>query len=775
MSKPQKDLSSFALSLALLVLSALFSMAINIGSFRQAYSSGVMSSYAIPGTTASRLIEQGLRFGKPLDDFYGIERYLKSVQTTLPDVVHVEVASFEGRFLADENGPIKRQMPATELIRLQRELAKKPQTFVHDNASQLYRLIIALRPESTSDPVGFVVVSVKDAGVDRVVSSFADSLFLRVLLIIGLISGMLLLLWRMAQSNDFVHRRYRTLSLAVVALAQVVCGYFGYVQFHDEYLASTRETTTLVAHILESTFNSLVQRGVHYDQLSGVNEYLVEVQKTAPFLSLIRVEPAEAANALALTDELLRSPLPPDSKGGSWTLVMSISKGVLHDRLQDILLDAGAILVTSLMFMFELSLAVIKRPEAQGINLLPSLLTDLKLRVGGRFSAFLMYFGMFMSASFVPLVMSSFGVPLPGISLGQSAAAAISAEMAAGSLALLLSNTMSVRLGAVRLAYVGHLFLILAALLAWLAPNPELFLLARAMTGIGSMWVLVSLYRMVNSIRDDEQRQAAVPEILAGSFAGANCGVVTGSFLSAQIGPQAVFAAAALVLLASLVYVWQTSAKEMHKNQAAVVKPPNVVASKASRRDYLGLALFFLLVSAPTAAISMYLPYFFPVFAADMGAGPNVIGRGFLINGMCFVFLGPWLAGWARRTLRPAWSVAMSAGLLILGLIVFGSAPQLATAFLAVALMSLGDCFGISSQVAFVTSLPMGVRLGRAVVQDLQLNARKMGQAIGPLIFSLVAAYGGTGLGGLGALMGAFVALFLLLSALPLLRTGPSA
>jgi predicted MFS family arabinose efflux permease len=249
-----------------------------------------------------------------------------------------------------------------------------------------------------------------------------------------------------------------------------------------------------------------------------------------------------------------------------------------------------------------------------------------------------------------------------------------------------------------------------------------------------------------------------------------NCGAVTGAFLAVQIGPQAVFAAAALVLSASVLYLWQTAAKEMMKLPTPLVQP-SFEQQGASRRDYLGLALFFLLVSAPTAAISMYLPYFFPVFAADAGAGPNVIGRAFLINGMCFVFIGPWLAAWARRHLRPAWAVALSAGLLVLGLMVFSASPQLATAFIAVSLMSLGDCFGIASQVAFVSSLPVGQRLGRSAIQDMQLNARKVGQAIGPMIFSAVTAFGTAGLLGLGAMMCILLTMFSVLSAWPLMRT----
>jgi len=137
----------------LLVLATLFSMVINIGSFRQTHASGVMNSYAISGLNSVHLVEQGLRFGKPLDDFYGIERYLKAIQQTLPDVQHVEIARFDGQFLNDETGSVGRRMARSDLLWAQRELAHKQQTFLHDREAQVYRLFLAVRPDPQAAPV----------------------------------------------------------------------------------------------------------------------------------------------------------------------------------------------------------------------------------------------------------------------------------------------------------------------------------------------------------------------------------------------------------------------------------------------------------------------------------------------------------------------------------------------------------------------------------------------------------------------------------------------
>ncbi|WP_207482399.1 MFS transporter [Arenibaculum pallidiluteum] len=762
--------SSVLLSVVLLVLAIGFSTAISIGSFRQNHTASVMTSFAVAGGKAARNIEQALRYGKPLDDFHGIERFLGQVKASLPEVDRVMVALADGRVMYDENGRATGALSAAEQRQIRRDLAAKPQTFAYDDTSGTYRLFLPIRPEAGGPAAGTLVIVAKGTAVKEYAQAFSESLIQQVGVIALAGAVALLALAMISASRPDGARFQRTGALVVIGLVQIAAGIYSYGSFRDAYIESTQRTTAIVSRILQSDIEGLLQRGVRYDQLHGIETYLAGVQGSVPHFRSIVLDRGGQARPAAQDPGLTRYPLAADGAGASASLGIAVSEEYVERRLRDILLDSGAILLTSLMFMFEMSLLLNRRGQQRPEESAAASEKDrAPQRICSRFLAFLMYFGLFMSASFVPLVMGTFDEGFLGLTGSQAAAIPISVEMAFGSLAILVAGSLIRRFGWLSIAYFGAATIVLAAAAAWLSPSPLAFVAARALTGVGSMCLLVSIYGMIDTIRSQEQRDAALPEMLAGMYAGVNCGAITGALLASQLGYQPVFLVAAAVLALTLAYIRLGVPTEVRAARAEI-KAAEAVPKRWGLGD-LSVVGFFLLISIPTSAAAMFLPYFFPVFAASLGEGSNVIGRAFLINGLCFVFLGPWLAAKARKHLSPHWTVAVSAGILALALVLFGWQGTLVAAFLAVLLIGIADSFGSPAQSSFVASLPIARRLGRATVQAYQLNARKVGQVVGPLLFSGVAAMGVAGVGVLGMALAVLMVVFVLSAAILLKRT----
>jgi predicted MFS family arabinose efflux permease len=183
---------------------------------------------------------------------------------------------------------------------------------------------------------------------------------------------------------------------------------------------------------------------------------------------------------------------------------------------------------------------------------------------------------------------------------------------------------------------------------------------------------------------------------------------------------------------------------------------------------------FLLLISIPTSACSMFLPYFLPLFASGLGASPSTIGRAFLLNGLCIVFLGPVLARIVRAHL-PAWLAVTGSGLLIAGaLLVFGVQASLPAAFLAVFLIGVGDSFGLAAQQQYAETLVGEAGNRRATMRAWHLNARKIGQVVGPMLFSAAAASGPGGIGVVGTGLVIALAVFVTAAILTRRRTVPA-
>jgi predicted MFS family arabinose efflux permease len=353
--------------------------------------------------------------------------------------------------------------------------------------------------------------------------------------------------------------------------------------------------------------------------------------------------------------------------------------------------------------------------------------------VSMRFMTFLMYFGAFMPTSFVPLVMSTFPKDFFGMSPMQAAAVPLSVEMLCGAVMLMVAGRLIRTTGWLPLALAGVAMAGAGMVLCAFATDPLTFVLARGLVGLGTMAGLTGINGLIDRIRSLDGHAAPDPQMFAGMYAGVNCGAVVGALLAGRVGYGPVFMAAGAVLLLVVVHVW------LAVPSAVRGRPPAMAPSTGGGGRWLALAGYLLLISIPTSACSMFLPFLFPLLASEAGASSSTIGRAFLLNGLCIVFLGPLLWKFIRNRMPPWLAVLLSGLLTASALIAFGIQSGLPMAFLAVFLIGVADSFGLVSQQRCVEVLAGPSHHDRASARAWHLNARKVGQMLGPMLFSAVA------------------------------------
>jgi predicted MFS family arabinose efflux permease len=259
------------------------------------------------------------------------------------------------------------------------------------------------------------------------------------------------------------------------------------------------------------------------------------------------------------------------------------------------------------------------------------------------------------------------------------------------------------------------------------------------------MLALMGIYRLIGVLRQLDPETGAYSDMFSGMYVGVNCGAVAGGLLAGEIGTRAVFLIAGGVLAFALVQVLLVM-PGLATGKPAAPAPRPAAVSPLAMSDLPTLA-FLLLVSVPTSACSMFLIYYFPVYASGLGQPPATIGHAFLLYGLCIVYLGPVLSRWMRTTtLAPRWPVVLSGLVMAAGLTTFALTDSLWSAFLAILLLGLSDCIGLPAQQHYLEGLPVVARHGLAVPQSYHLNARKAGQIVGPMLFSAAALTGGEGI-----------------------------
>ncbi|WP_353861131.1 MFS transporter [Azospirillum formosense] len=813
-------LRAFLVSVLLVGVTLAFSLSINLGSVRQNHAGTLMAAFAVVGGKTVENVQDALGYGKPLDDFYGLEAILDQLAATLPWARGIGVVVADGRVVATARGRPVEPAPEATLRRARAELERRPHWFRHDADNGTYALYLPIRIPGAAErdgrtadaPAGFLIIQSDSARVDDRVEEFRDRTLPQLLWtglgtvgFLGLTGLVMAFGLRRAPEGRRVRleRLRRLLALGAMLVAQTAAAAECYTLISTAHLEAAEQATQIVARMIRNDVESVVRRGLDYGSLAGVDGYFDRIRASMPTLQTIELAlpgatpPSHDARHIVagvpflsdMPDVTLRWPLAQDRGGEARELVAVVDGDRVAAQLTEFGLDMATILVTSLLFMFEMDRVLGGRTrmarrsgdgraepgEADPPRPAPGATGDFAGSI--RFSAFLMYFGAFLPVSFVPLLMSSFGgAPFPPLSPSQMAAAPLTAEMLCGVAAALAAGRLTGRFGwrAVSLAgFAAAAAGMALAAVAAMAADPLLFVMARGLSGAGGMTGLIAANALIGRLRGVSETSALQSGLFAGMYAGVNCGAVSGALLSTTYGPVTVFAGGAVIPVAGLLYTAfgvprlpGTVPPDVHCAPAALSTPCGTVQP---RRRRIKVPLFLALISLPTAVAAMFLPFYLPLFIADLGLSSATVGRAYLLHGLCVVLAGPLLTRMAARRLPIPGVTLLSAAMIAGALALFGLQASLWTAFATVFLIGLAESFGLSAQIRHAELLAAREARRRDSVLALHVNARKLGQAAGPPLFGTLAAAvplgaGPQGVGMIGGLLAASLLLFALLT-----------
>ena len=108
-------------SIVLLALSQAFSGSLNVSSFEKLYVDSLVSSYRVIAKDFHKNLETAVRFGKPLENFYGIDRLMANVKEKEPDIENVFVVGYG----LDYDG-LYRNLPYIAVLKTELYEAERP-------------------------------------------------------------------------------------------------------------------------------------------------------------------------------------------------------------------------------------------------------------------------------------------------------------------------------------------------------------------------------------------------------------------------------------------------------------------------------------------------------------------------------------------------------------------------------------------------------------------------------------------------------------------------
>jgi hypothetical protein len=93
------QLRVIAVTLAILITTLVLNSVLSLASFEKLYLNSLVSTLELAGKNLKRKIEQALRFGKPFENFKGLDSLLAEVLRDNPEISSVGVSNTQGRLL----------------------------------------------------------------------------------------------------------------------------------------------------------------------------------------------------------------------------------------------------------------------------------------------------------------------------------------------------------------------------------------------------------------------------------------------------------------------------------------------------------------------------------------------------------------------------------------------------------------------------------------------------------------------------------------------------
>ncbi len=778
-----KQIRLVVLAATVVVMAFVFGITswLNIASFKKNYTESLMAGYTVVGSEPVRNVEYALKYGKPLANFFGIEKILGEAKAGSPEIENIMVALADGTVVYDLKGKVdNRKIPEKMLA----EINFGPDNLGVSNTSLLYEgkyhNFLPIR-DRHNQWIGELDLQFDQSVVEAEVSRYTAQT-LRYCAVLALIAFILLSVFLfkiniLDEAGQISKNRFLAIVLVILGLVQVVFGYLNFNMFKNSYTDVAKQTISKMAIIVQKDINQVVDKGLAYSELFGVEGWFKKIIRSTPEIEKIYLYDNQN-QVLYSTDTgqqtknndngyVYKQALKKDTVGNGAGVSIVLAKKYIDSKVFNIALDMLTVLVTSFFFMVEVTILMVvfigrkinKEKQAGKVE------HNDDVRII-RPLAFVFYYSAFMSISFIPTLMKSFYEPILGLPENVVLGLPISVELLCGGLAIVFAGYIIGTRGWKPVFFAGLALFEIGALLSGIATGPIAFIGARGVFGLGYGFALIAMQGFVNSAKTEGAKSEGMASLGSGTYAGINCACVIGAMLAERIGySQVFFVTLAIALIAgAFALIFMPNAKiAAIGSQPETAKAPSIGA--ASFFGNRNIFSFFLFIVIPVAIGSMFLEYFVPVYAKGAGISSANVGRAFLINGLAVVYLGPLLNKYLGKSLGAKKSAVLAGLTVSTAFLIFAFQGGFLAILLTAFLLGLADGLGGPAQNGYLLGLNATNAMGEGKALGFYSVAIKAGQVLGPVCFALAMSLGpDNGVGVIGISIIAALMLFLLIN-----------
>lgn len=735
--------------------------------------------YAVVSGQIIEDIENSVKNGKRIESFYGIDTVLNDMQKLIgTDQVPINTAITDAdgevlytSYAASGSRDVYNAMLAADAVRGHLTL---------DNGGESYRVVNSGEYEVMIQPIrgaeqtriGYLALFYRSADIEAELipqkqrSDFA-AMMCAGITILFLIVYFLLLPRKIAEeleggseAEGIGHKIRRNRLMFLVPIAAIMAGLLAQCAVsYDEYRLRYREvmleSAEGISRYIGSIVNELNEKGVPYERMDGLAEYLAGKVEESPLLwnvSVVNVY-ADTADILGNTGEYSISfPIRAGETSSNMHINVEISREYIDKNMTDMLLVFLVTFAVALIMIYEL----LKLPDGIFTRISKSFKASRKTQAGlvapaARLSAFAAYTGMYVGLPFSSVLIKQWNQSTFGLSVTFLSSLPMTSELLATVLCSLLLLPVYRRTNVKAVLTVSSLITAAANILCFFADSPALLILYRFISGTGFAGIKYSLNTAVSegSVTDADTTNN-LAGLNAGLLGGITCGGTLGAVIAGAAGVRTSYLIAGIFMTAFLITVlalmpWNLISENMSGEQvrAEGEKKAGMISAILDP----AILHYMLLAAIPLNFGLMFISAFFPSLVSSLGLPEVTTSYGYLINGLVGIYIGPQLLNALSKKISKAACVIAALLMGALSVLILNIPLPSAAVLMSVAVLGLFDGFGTPAASDYYVNLPAVRRMGANRGLSVLSVVGSVVQTFSPVLYSLILVSGSGGMG----------------------------
>lgn len=736
----KKSLFIAIMSLAIIGILVLTST-LDIISFKKNFTLSTADNNAVVASGIVHKIEYALRYGKSLANYYGVDDLFSQLQELIPYINCIYITGMNGVPIYT-NGETPE--PNSAAIA---EMLSGTGGFYCWTIGNAQQVLIPVKDKTGSTIAGFGF-SYDNLILNEIMRPYTGRM-VQYTVIAALIGICIFVILFFTIKHDLKYKKLLWIIIPSVVISNVFMGATSYNVYRSGYIALVEQTSDMLWTKINSDIQSVIGQGVRFDELYEIEVYFDNIISATKQIDDIWL--AGAGQGDNGTGAVRYYTFEPDSSGNVMRLGIKLSEGYIREKLNSIIVEICVSGIITLMIAAEIilfSLTILTGLTGK-IRLKREVIVkarDTSVQPVGIIRGLTFFFAMFqyMAITFIPIVMIHIYKPVFGLPLGIMATIPITVQIFMSILFSWISGGISEKWGWRTTAILGMLVMAVGALIASISTEPVLFIISQAVlgSGIGLAKTAFDIFGVLAPASRQLEEYSASTN--AGLIVGMSCSATIGAVIADVLGFNGAFLSMGCfgLFVIGLVAVFSDNIMQAEKNQ-----PQNPAAQREKGFNFdLKYAAYIAFLILPYSFISMYVDYFFPVYADSNGMTTTGIGNVFLMYGILTSYVGSFLCKYLSKRIRTVFFATLTLALLGINLSLFAVLESLAYATAFMLLIAIADGIMPSLQYRFVYSLDITKQIGLSRVIGMESAFGNAIRGIAPVIFGTAMLFGGTGL-----------------------------